>query len=62
VFSAWGIIPFSQSAEIAEAIATLEGIKGVLPVAAIPVILESDCAAVVNKLKMEDKAIELEIL
>jgi hypothetical protein len=53
VLSAWGIIPYCQSAEIAEAIATLEGTKAVLPVAAIPVILESDCATVVNELKME---------
>jgi ribonuclease HI len=56
MFSAWGTIAYCQSAEIAEAIAALEGTKAMLPVAARPVILESDSAVVVNELKMKDRS------
>jgi ribonuclease HI len=56
VLSAWETIAYCQSAEIAEAIAALEETKAMLPVAARPVILESDSAAVVNELKMKDRS------
>jgi hypothetical protein len=53
LLSPWGIINRCHSAEIAEALAAMEGTKAILPSADKSVILESDNAAVVDDQKPE---------
>lgn len=47
---AWGLIDRCSFAEVAEALAYLEGARAMMPTAANLVQLESDCAAVVHEL------------
>jgi hypothetical protein len=52
--STWGIIPYCQSAETAEAISVLEGIKTIIPMEPNPVVVECDNITVVNDLKASE--------
>lgn len=54
--SAWGIITHCLSAEVAEGIAVLEGVKAILAIASTQVIVECDNATVIDELKMKDKS------
>jgi hypothetical protein len=56
IISAWGLIDKCLSAEIAEALACLEGVKAILPVVAKPVHLESDCAGVMLELNSKERS------
>jgi hypothetical protein len=51
ILSAWGVIPYCKSADIAEAIACLEGLKASMYYVAGPLIMECDNAMVVQELK-----------
>jgi hypothetical protein len=45
--SAWGIIPQCDSAEMAEAMACMEGIKQTLNTVDSVLIIETDCATII---------------
>ncbi|PNT64330.1 hypothetical protein BRADI_4g27666v3 [Brachypodium distachyon] len=51
VVSAWNSIGSCPNAEMAEAVACLEGLKLALDVGSLPLILESDCLSVISQLK-----------
>jgi hypothetical protein len=51
--SAWGNIPYCNSADIAEATACLQGVKAIIPFAVNPLIIESDNSMVIKELKSE---------
>ena len=53
--SAWGTLPNCDSAETAEAMACLEGIRCSIPLIATGLVIESDCATLINKLTKAEK-------
>jgi hypothetical protein len=48
-WSAWGVLPDCNSAEMAEALACLEGLKQAFNSVETPLIVESDCANLIKK-------------
>ncbi|CAM0871166.1 unnamed protein product [Alopecurus aequalis] len=50
LLSAWGLFPNCDSAETAEALACLEGIKCSIPLVDSGLIIESDCANIIKKI------------
>jgi ribonuclease HI len=55
---AWGRTENYPTAEVAESMAGIQGIKAILPVSHKPVHVKNDCAAVINALKshVQDKS------
>ena len=56
IMSSWGMLTYCVSAEYAEALAILEGIKSIVNLDASQIHMESDCAAIVQDMKGQIKA------
>jgi ribonuclease HI len=58
LLSAWGRTEHCPTAEVAEAMAGIQGVKAILPICHKPVHVENDCATVINALKshVQDKS------
>ena len=54
--SSRGMLTYCVSAEYAEALAILEGIKSIVNLDASQIHMESDCAAIVQDLNMTDQS------
>jgi hypothetical protein len=54
-WSAWGVLPDCDSAETAEALACLQGIKQAVKLVDTSLIIENDCAALIRKIKSDER-------